>query len=285
MVLRERCRFAGMAWAVCVAFAGMAQARLMSAEQASRSPAWLELRGTAREQVEAVPVAFDHWDNPALYAFLQADDLPAIPGERGILPFAVPWASIREEPGRHRYGAMAVDARFLTSETVGLSRPAAVPGGSIQRWVVQWGTGDDDVAVVLLPDQVVGAGGETTRRRVPLRFARVMIPARFLGLWSTKDRDGEPFDFPVFVAADAAVYDRAEHASGSSGQAATIAGVVLLAAIGAAVWWRVNARGWESRNHRRRREALHDQVEFDDETGDDLADHPAEALGRLTDRD
>ncbi|MEO0966146.1 MAG: hypothetical protein AAFY08_13640 [Planctomycetota bacterium] len=244
-------------------------------------------------QLASVPMRFEHWDNPAFYALLK---LPWPVFNEKSSPIDVPWdALLSSDSDWHRGNPYTLHGRFLASETIRPSRPSVIDGELVQRWVIQWGEGDDDVAVVVLPAVEGGFGLpliETDQerfigrdRRVPLRFARVAIPARFLGFWSTNDREGRPFDFPVFVAADAAVYDTAEHASGASGQAAMLAGIAVLMGIGAVVWWRVRRRGWESRNHRRRREALNDQVELDEETGDDLADNPAEALGRLTDRD
>ncbi|MEM0915135.1 MAG: hypothetical protein AAGB29_04175 [Planctomycetota bacterium] len=251
--------------------------------------------GERAELIEATPVRFAHWDNPALYAFWSdRARMPRVleghaPGEQAGWAPEVSWQALLAAPDAARGDALTVTGRFLASETVSLARSGWLLDGRVQQWVVQWGESDDDVAVVILP-ALVGVEGtrETQERRVPLRFALVAIPGRFLGMWETLDRDGQPFAFPVFVATDAAVYDGSEHAPGSSGQAALLAGVAVLAAIGAVVWWRVKRSGWESRNHRRR-EALRgaaDPDELDDDVLDEgLANDPAEALGRLTHRD
>lgn len=271
----------GVAWAVlAVPLAGL-----------DAPASWYEQR---RERIESTPAVFKSWDNPALYAMFGGED-EMLSLEQALEAWDEPaWAAWTAEPERWRDRPAVVRGRFVESETRRLDRPSFVVDGRLQQWAVQWGPGDDDVAIVLLPAASIRRTGDGVRdheiveRRVPLPNARVAVPGRFLGMWETLDRAGESFAFPVLVAMDAAVYDGAEHALGSSGQAAAIAVVLLLAGIGAVVWWRVNKRGWESRNHRRRREALHDDDDdggLDDAFDEGVADDPVEALDRLAHRD
>ncbi|MEO0588024.1 MAG: hypothetical protein AAF078_10325, partial [Planctomycetota bacterium] len=207
------------------------------------------------QQLAATPARFASWDNPALYALLQQNNLPDIPvdTDADAWPPPVDWQALAAGPADFRGQAFRIDARFLAAETVTLNRPSIAHDQPVQQWAVQFADTDDDVAIVILPARTEGFTApppdHETTRRIPLRYARVAIPARFLGHWETRDRDDQPFAFPVFIANDAAVYD--QPAATTNAPAALFAAIAILAAVALALWWRLRAKPWTPRTRQR----------------------------------
>jgi hypothetical protein len=151
-------------------------------------------------------------DEAALYPLLR----DAVQGP------APDWQALRDDPAAHRGELFLVRGRFLASEPMKLARTG--PWGEVaQRWVVQHGPGDDDVAVLVL---AVPPG---TSPQTPGLHEPVAAPARFYKLWTVTDSRNELWDFPVFVGRLADPPAAADGPGGLWGPV-TLAVLVLLAA-------------------------------------------------------
>ncbi|MEM6334661.1 MAG: hypothetical protein AAF823_15115 [Planctomycetota bacterium] len=245
-----------------------------------------------QQQLAATPLRFADWDNPALYALLQQNNFPRVPANDtdAAWPPPVDWQALADRAPALRGRPFRIDARFLAAETVTPARPAITHDQPVQQWAVQFAESDDDVAIVILPAHTHGytappADADAAPRRIPLRYARVTIPARFLGHWETRDRDGQPFAFPVFVAQDAAVYD--QPAANTNAPAAMLAAAGVLAAIAIALWIKLRTKPWTPRTHQRALD--HPQAARGLASHTDhpthLSDDPAQALHQLRDPD
>ena len=104
------------------------------------------------------------------------------------------YAALHAAPGAHRGRLCLIEGKLRRSAEPGRFSRAGPWESTWRQWIVQWGPGQSDVAVIYLVDP------PTVRIGAPVR-----LPARFYKIWRDTDQQGAASDYLVFVAKHAVV--------------------------------------------------------------------------------
>lgn len=248
------------------------------------------LTDAQRAQMDTADDALGQWDTAALYPLLTnavtwGDTDPA-----ALLPGAIiaDYEALRAQPAFYRGQIVIIEGQFREERKQQLLRPGPW-GETVTRWVVQVGSGIDDVAVIYLTDALPP----------PDLGAKVRVQARFYKLWPARAADGEPVTYVTFVGHSAAVLDapapRRRDATSGGGSGPRLGVMVTVALVVGALFFMLRRmtrlsltpRPLPSQLRRQHdtegRDSRHEPAddESDGEDGPPLPENPADALAEL----